>query len=111
MIDHGQRSYRYFRSFWLLEVLTYTFLNSTPNLVVDRQREIIREAFSAWADVTPLRFTEVAVNELPTFEIAGNADTTAMVLPSTTTVRLIEYAGPRFLSAPMRRHAGGVTAL
>lgn len=50
--------------------LTYAFVNSTPDLSVTRQREIIREAFAAWAAVTPLRFTEVAPTANPTFPIS-----------------------------------------
>ncbi len=50
--------------------LTYAFLNSTPDLTVDRQREIIREAFGVWAEVTPLRFTEVDPGDNPTFPIS-----------------------------------------
>ena len=50
--------------------LTYAFINSTPDLLVERQREIVREAFAAWSDVTPLRFAEVAPIESPTFEVS-----------------------------------------
>ena len=50
--------------------LTYAFVNSTPDLAVDRQREIIREAFDAWAVVSPLQFTEVAEDESPNFPIS-----------------------------------------
>lgn len=50
--------------------LTYSFLNGTPDLTVNRQQEIVREAFAAWAAVTPLRFTEVAPNESPNFPVS-----------------------------------------
>lgn len=50
--------------------LTYAFTNSTSDLTVDRQREIIREAFGAWSAVSPLIFTEVGTSDNPTFPIA-----------------------------------------
>jgi hypothetical protein len=50
--------------------LTYAFINSTPDLDVQRQREIIREAFSAWASVSSLRFSEVGADQSPNFPIA-----------------------------------------
>ena len=50
--------------------LTYAFVNSTADLSVNRQRDIIREAFAAWAAVSPLRFTEVAANASPDFPIS-----------------------------------------
>ena len=50
--------------------LSFAFLNSTPDVVVDRQREIMREAFDAWAAVTPLRFIEVDANDDPLFPIS-----------------------------------------
>lgn len=50
--------------------LTYTFVNGTPDLPGQREREIVREAFSVWAAVTPLRFTEVEHNENPNFSVA-----------------------------------------
>lgn len=39
--------------------LTYAFINGTPDLGGQLEREIVREAFGAWSSVTPLRFTEV----------------------------------------------------
>jgi peptidoglycan hydrolase-like protein with peptidoglycan-binding domain len=50
--------------------LTYAFVNSTPDLTVARQREIIRAAFAAWAAVSPLTFQEVAPTASPNFPIA-----------------------------------------
>lgn len=50
--------------------LTFAFVNSTSDLATDRQREIITEAFSAWAAVSPLRFTEVSPGASPDFPIA-----------------------------------------
>lgn len=50
--------------------LTYAFLNSTPDLSVDRQRQIIREAFEAWASVSALTFTEVDPSTPHTFPIS-----------------------------------------
>jgi peptidoglycan hydrolase-like protein with peptidoglycan-binding domain len=51
--------------------LTYAFRNSTPDLTESRQRAIVREAFAAWAAVTPLRFTEVGATDGPDFPIAS----------------------------------------
>ena len=45
---------------WPKNELTYRFMNSSPDLTVDRQRQIIREAFGRWAAVCNLRFTEVS---------------------------------------------------
>lgn len=50
--------------------LTYAFANDTPDLAGTRDQEIVREAFAAWAAVTPLRFTEVLPNESPNFPIS-----------------------------------------
>ncbi len=50
--------------------LTYAFVNDTPDLPGTRDHEIIREAFAVWADVTPLRFTEIGTQDSPTFSIA-----------------------------------------
>ncbi|MBI2925762.1 MAG: matrixin family metalloprotease [Verrucomicrobia bacterium] len=47
---------------WPTVQLTFRFLNSTPDLPQNRQRDIIREAFNRWAQVSALRFTEVAAN-------------------------------------------------
>lgn len=50
--------------------LSYAFLNGTNDLPGGREREIVREAFGVWADVTPLRFNEVAPGDSPTFTIS-----------------------------------------
>ncbi|MEO1092666.1 MAG: matrixin family metalloprotease [Pseudomonadota bacterium] len=50
--------------------LTYAILNATPDLDSARQREILAEAFDAWARVSALRFREVAPEQNPTFTIA-----------------------------------------
>lgn len=50
--------------------LTYAFTNSTSDLTINRQQEILREAFNTWAAVTPITFTEVGPSNDPTFPIA-----------------------------------------
>lgn len=50
--------------------LTYAFVNGTPDLAGQRERELVREAFAAWAAVSPLRFSEVEPNESPDFPIS-----------------------------------------
>ena len=50
--------------------LTYAFINTTPDLPVTRQQEIVREAFAAWAAVSALNFTEVAPNQSPDFPVS-----------------------------------------
>ena len=50
-------------------ILTYAFVNGTPDLPGTRDREIVRDAFSVWNEVTPLRFNEVGVQDSPTFTI------------------------------------------
>ena len=50
--------------------LTYAFANGTPDLQGNREHEIVAEAFQVWAEVTPLRFTQVGPGEDPTFLIA-----------------------------------------
>ena len=44
---------------WPGNILTYKLLNSTPDLSVARQRQIIQEAFSRWSGVCALTFQEV----------------------------------------------------
>jgi len=53
--------------------LRYAFLNSTADLGGDREQEIVRQAFDAWANVADLEFTEVQANEGPHFRIAWRA--------------------------------------
>ena len=55
---------------WSTNNLTFKFLNSTLDLPEDRQREIIREAFSRWANVSALEFTEVQANEPSILSVA-----------------------------------------
>ena len=50
--------------------LTYAFLNGTADLPGGREREIVREAFQAWANVANLTFEEVQPDESPDFRIA-----------------------------------------
>lgn len=44
---------------WGKTDLTYTFLNGTDHFSGTEEWDIVRVAFDAWADVTPLTFTEV----------------------------------------------------
>lgn len=47
---------------WPDHRLTYRFLNSTPDLSEPRQREILREAFQRWQNVSGLTFSEVTTD-------------------------------------------------
>lgn len=49
--------------------LTYTFLNDPSDLEVNLAQDIIRNAFDAWSQASPLQFTEVLPTEGPTFRI------------------------------------------
>ncbi len=68
--------------------LTYAFLNGTPDLSGNREQEIVRQAFDAWAGVTNLEFQEVGAAGSPDFRIAwrsGNhGDGSAFDGPSNT---------------------------
>lgn len=55
---------------WPNNDLRYKFLNATPDLVVARQREILRESFKRWADVCALVFTESQGTEAADLSIA-----------------------------------------
>lgn len=55
--------------------LTYAFLNTTPDLTTERQRQIVREAFDAWAAVTNLAFVEIDSNGSADFPIAWHRGT------------------------------------
>jgi|GEM_PF-2490558 len=44
---------------WQTNRLSYKFLNATPDLPINRQQEIIREAFNRWGQVCALEFIEV----------------------------------------------------
>ena len=48
---------------WPMNTLAFKFLNATPDLPEQRQREIIREAFNRWSQVSALVFREVQTNE------------------------------------------------
>ena len=43
---------------WPSNNLFYKFVNATPDLMGERQREILQQAFATWSEVTPLKFTE-----------------------------------------------------
>lgn len=55
---------------WEKNPLSFRFLNSTPDLPVDRQRQIIREAFSRWSEACALQFGETQMNETSDLSIA-----------------------------------------
>lgn len=46
------------RGKWDKSALSYKFLNSTPDITEDRQREIIKEAFNRWENECGLKFSE-----------------------------------------------------
>jgi hypothetical protein len=50
--------------------LKYALLNRTPDLATGRDRDIVRQAFTAGAAVSPRQYIEVAPTEAPTFSIA-----------------------------------------
>ena len=49
---------------------TFAFINDTPDLLGDRERDIVREAFAAWSTVSSLRFFEVPAAQSPDFPIS-----------------------------------------
>lgn len=49
--------------------LTFAFLNEAGDMPAHQAQAIVRGAFAAWSDVTPLRFAEVLPTEDPTFRI------------------------------------------
>lgn len=55
---------------WPTTQLAFRFLNSTADLPVPRQREIIRESFNRWSQASALAFREVAANQPAEFSIA-----------------------------------------
>lgn len=55
---------------WQKNLLSYKYLNSTPDLTENRQREIIKETFDRWADVSALKFKEVQGNESTDLSVA-----------------------------------------
>ena len=53
------------------QTLTYAFTGTgTPDLTGNSERQIVREAFEVWAEVTPLRFVEVGPSDNPDFDIS-----------------------------------------
>ncbi len=55
---------------WPNNNLTYKYLNSTPDLSVDRQREINNEAFQKWAEICALEFQHEQDNQNTDITIA-----------------------------------------
>lgn len=55
---------------WSQTSLSYRFLNETPDLALNRQRRIIRDALARWADVSALDFTEVGTPQESDLSIA-----------------------------------------
>ncbi|KHE93408.1 MAG: matrixin family metalloprotease [Candidatus Scalindua rubra] len=47
---------------WQMNSLSYRYLNSTPDLPEDRQREIIKESFNRWSEISALEFIETQKN-------------------------------------------------
>lgn len=50
-------------STWSSPQLRFTFLNDSPDLQPNRQRDIVREAFDRWSQVSALTFAEVQAAE------------------------------------------------
>jgi peptidoglycan hydrolase-like protein with peptidoglycan-binding domain len=55
---------------WQKKDLAYRFLNTTPDLPVQRQQDIIREAFQRWQKVCGLKFQEKPANATTELSIA-----------------------------------------
>jgi hypothetical protein len=55
---------------WPLVNLRFRFLNSTSDLPETRQRDIIRDAFQRWSQVSALQFTEVAADQPAEISVA-----------------------------------------
>ena len=55
---------------WPQTSLAFRFLNSTPDLPEQRQRDIIREAFQRWSQVSALTFNEVGENDSSELSVA-----------------------------------------
>ncbi|XP_010881760.2 matrix metalloproteinase-15 [Esox lucius] len=49
---------------WDKNRLTYSLMNTTPKIGVERTQEAIRKAFQVWERVTPLSFVEVAFQDI-----------------------------------------------
>uniref|UniRef100_A0A0N4ZQ07 ZnMc domain-containing protein n=1 Tax=Parastrongyloides trichosuri TaxID=131310 RepID=A0A0N4ZQ07_PARTI len=54
---------------WKKNKLTYSILVFTPDMNDGDVRRVIQEAFNAWAEVTPLEFTEVPVSSNPDIKV------------------------------------------
>ncbi len=55
---------------WPRNDLSFKFLNSTPDLSEQRQRDIIREAFNRWSQSSALVFREVPLNDSAALSVA-----------------------------------------
>lgn len=51
-------------------LLTYAFTGGTPDLPLHQERDIVRGAFEAWTQVSPLRFVEVRPEEGPVLRVS-----------------------------------------
>uniref|UniRef100_A0A0K0EKB4 ZnMc domain-containing protein n=1 Tax=Strongyloides stercoralis TaxID=6248 RepID=A0A0K0EKB4_STRER len=54
---------------WHKNKLTYSLLVSTPDMDTSDVRRVLQEAFNAWAEVTPLEFTEVSPSANPDIKV------------------------------------------
>lgn len=55
---------------WNENALAFRFLNSSPDLPEQRQRDIIRESFARWAAVSSLTFPEVGASQASNLSVA-----------------------------------------
>ena len=55
---------------WDTRQLRFRYLNNTPDLPGDRQREIMGDAFNRWAEVCGLEFVEVAASDASELTVA-----------------------------------------
>uniref|UniRef100_A0A8C8JTR8 Matrix metallopeptidase 15a n=1 Tax=Oncorhynchus tshawytscha TaxID=74940 RepID=A0A8C8JTR8_ONCTS len=64
--ENGMRRKRYTLTDqkWEKNHLTYSIMNTTPNVGEERTREAIRKAFLVWEHVTPLSFEEIAFQDV-----------------------------------------------
>jgi hypothetical protein len=58
-----------FGTSWPKAIISYSFMNSTPDLPEDVQHRIIREALSRWSAVVPLIFQEAPADQKSDIEI------------------------------------------
>ena len=89
---------------WPQTSLAFRFLNSTPDLPEQRQRDIIREAFQRWSQVSALTFNEVGENDSSELSIVEAME---MALPLTmpvdpTETRWRTPSSPHPVEAPRR---------